>query len=175
MTIKYAEITIIRNLEEEDIFSTLTRYFGYENRTNDKDIIIITFDDGTICDTKDEYIDKKYKFGALGYKHEFPIYFNTDKTGSLSLFYKNPIEKNKTETLNFNSIFKNYYKYKTQQHESSIFNLIYEDINKKELLAMCRIKSTEEKPRFLLAYDNIIFDKSDIIYFVDYLFKNKTS
>lgn len=85
------------------------------------------------------------------------------------------MKKNKKETLNFNSIFKNYYKYKTQQYELSIFNLIYEDIDEKELFAMCRIKSTEEKPRFLLAYDNIIFDKSDIIYFVDYLFKNKTS
>jgi hypothetical protein len=173
MTIKYAEITIIRNIEDEDIFSTLSRYFGYENTTDNKDMIIIIFDNGSIYDTKDEYIDKKYNFGQLGFIHKFPIYFDTDK--GIHLFYKKPIEKNKIETLNFNSIFKNYYKHKTQQYESSIFNLIYEDIDEKELFAMCRIKSTEEKPRFLLAYDNTIFDKSDIIYFVDYLFKNKTS
>lgn len=174
MTIKYAEITVIRNLEEENIFTSLSRYFGYENTTNDKDIIIITFDNGSICDTNDEYIDKKYNFGSLGYKHKFPIYFDTNKTGSISLFYKNPIEKDNKETLNFNSIFKNNYKYKNQQHESSLFNLIYEDINRKEVFAICRIKSTEEKPRFLLAYDDTIFDKSDIIYFIDYIFKCKS-
>lgn len=173
MTIKYAEITVIRDIEEEDIFRSFARYFGYENTSNDKDIIIITFHDGSICDTKDEYVDKKYKFGQLGYKHEFPIYFDTDK--DKHLFYKNPIKKNNEETLNFNSIFKNYYKYKTQKHESSIFNLIYEDINKNEVFAICRIKSTEEKPRFLLAYDDTIFDKSDIIYFIDYIFKCKSS
>ena len=44
MSVKYAEITIIRNIEEEDIFRTLSRYFGYENTSNDNDTIIITFD-----------------------------------------------------------------------------------------------------------------------------------
>lgn len=172
MNIKYAEITIIRNIEEENIFSSLSRYFGYENTTNNNDTIIISFDDETVCDTKDEYIDKKFEFGSLGYKHEFPIYFHTDK-GKL-LFYKNPIEIDGKQKLNFNYIFKNYCKYKNQKYEPSIFNVIYHDISK-ELFAICRIKSNEEKPRFSLAYDDTIFDKTDIIYFVDYLFKSKTS
>ncbi|MEB3214327.1 MAG: hypothetical protein VKL39_23460 [Leptolyngbyaceae bacterium] len=41
MSIKYADITIIRNLEQENIFRRFERYFGYENTTNNKDIIII--------------------------------------------------------------------------------------------------------------------------------------
>lgn len=173
MTIKYAEITVIINIEEEHIFSTLSRYFGYENTTNDKDIIIITFEDGSITDNKYEYIDKKYKFGPLDYSHEFPIYFDSNK-GKQLLFYKNPFEKDDKEILNFKPIFKNYNKNKNQQYIPSIFNLIYEDFDKKELFAICRIKSTEEKPRFLLAYDNTIFDRSDIIYLVDYIFKSKS-
>jgi len=52
---------------------------------------IIIFDNGIICDTKHEYIDKKYNFGQLGYIHKFRIYFDTDK--GIHLFYKNPIEK----------------------------------------------------------------------------------
>ncbi len=74
MCIKYAEITIIRNIEEENVFRTLSRYFGYENTTDNKDMIIIIFDNGSIYDTKDEYIDKKYNFGQFGYIHKFPIY-----------------------------------------------------------------------------------------------------
>ena len=57
------------------IFRSLSRYFGYENTSNDNDTIIITFDDGTICDTKDEYIDKKIEFGERGHTYEFPMYF----------------------------------------------------------------------------------------------------
>jgi len=90
MTIKYAEITIIRNLEQEDIFRSFKRYFGYENTTNDKDIIIMEFDDGTICDTKDEYVDKKFEFSVLGHDHLFPIYFKINEK-NITLFYKNHI------------------------------------------------------------------------------------
>ena len=79
MSIKYVEITIIRNIQEENIFRSLSRYFGYENTSNDNDTIIITFDDGTICDTKDEYIDKKFEFAVLGYDHSFPIYLKKNK------------------------------------------------------------------------------------------------
>jgi hypothetical protein len=89
MSIKYAEITIIRNLEEESIFRGLFRVLGYENTTNDKDTIIINFDDGTICDTKDEYIDKKYDFSLLGHDHWFPINFKKVKDTLPIIFFKN--------------------------------------------------------------------------------------
>jgi hypothetical protein len=89
MCIKYAEITIIRNIEEENVFRTLSRYFGYENTSNDNDTIIIEFDDGTIYDIKDEYIDKKFEFITLGHDYWFPIYFEIDQE-KRTLFYKKP-------------------------------------------------------------------------------------
>lgn len=173
MNIEYAEITIIRNIEEEWMFNPLYRYFGYENTTNNNDTIIISFDDGTICDTKDEYIDKKFEFGQLGDIYKFPIYFDTDK--GIHLFYKNPIIKNDIPTVN-STIFKNYYKFKNQQYKNKIckFNFVYEDINKNHVFAIRRIQSNKDKPRFLLAYDDTIFDKTDIIYLVNYLFKSNT-
>jgi len=171
MSIKYADITVIRNINEETIFQTMSRYFGYEDMINSVDTIIIQFDDNTICEIKDEYKDKKYKFGTLGYKHNFPIYFDTNK--GVHLYFKNPIKKNDQDTLNFSSIFKDYPNFKNHKNIASIYNIIYEDISKKEQFALLKRSSNEEKPRYIVAYNNTIFDKSDIIYFIYYLLKEK--
>ena len=61
---KYGEITIIRNTEYESLFNYVSyacRLVGYETIFTDKDTIIILFDDDTIYNTKDEYIDKEFK------------------------------------------------------------------------------------------------------------------
>ena len=68
MPIKYAEITIARNLEEENWFNYLKRLTGNENIVNDNDTIIILFEDGSISDVKSEYVDKQFKMGPKGFK-----------------------------------------------------------------------------------------------------------
>ena len=172
MSIKYAEITIIRNIEEENIFRTLSRYLGYENTSNDNDTIIITFDDGTICDIKDEYIDKKFDFAVIGHDHCFPIYFKIDNE-KRTLFYKKPDTINDQKKLNFRKIFKNYKNFDKCSVDPSVYNVIYENYDKIEYFAICRIKSSEEKPRFLLAYDNNVLNRTEIIYLIDCIFKKK--
>ena len=169
MSMKYVDITIIRNIEEESIFRTLGRHFGYENITTDEDTIIMTFDDGTICDTKDEYVDKKYKFGALGHDFSFPIYLDIESK-DITLFYQNPFTENSIRKINLNPLFENRNK---NCRQASEYNMTYEDNEDKQVFAICRIKSNEEKPRFMLAYDDTIFDKSDIIYLTDRIFKQR--
>ena len=172
MSFKYAEITIIRNITDEDIFRTLSRYFGYENTNNDNDTIIMTFDDGPICDTKDEYKDLKYKFSKeISLETWFPIYFELNN--KTTLFYKKPYVKDGQKQLDFKKILgilKNFNKDSTAESE---YNIIYEDIYKKDIFAICKLNSNEEKPRFLLAYDSDILNRNDIIYLVDCIFKHK--
>ena len=172
MTIKYAEITIIRNVEEETIFETLNKYFGYENSVNDKDTIIMEFDDGTICDTRDEYIDKKFEFSFLGNDHWFPVYFKIEGTTG-TLFYKNPNLKDCQKKLDFIKIMKKCKNYNTKSREASVYNMIYETHDNKEILAIIKLKSNEDKPRFIIAYDIDILDRSNLIYLVDCIFKHK--
>lgn len=174
MTIKYVDITIIRIYQEENIlktfYKTLNRLFNIDDDImNDNDTIIITFDDGMICDTKNEYINKNYKFSNKAVINVlFPIYFTFNNN---TLFYKNPLEhEDGIYYQNFESIFNNCSKY---EFIGSIFNVIYQDANKKEKFSIIRIQSTEDKPRFKLAYDDTLFDKSDIIYLVDCIFKDK--
>ena len=72
--------------------------------------------------------------------------------------------------LNFKNIFNNNNnKFLTLQ--SSIYNSIYYSlVYNNDVFAIVRIKSSEEKPRFLLAYDNKYFEKNDVIYLVNYIF-----
>jgi hypothetical protein len=171
MSIKHAEIIIMRNIEEEPIYLSVTRYFGYEYLADNTDTIIIIFDDDTICDTKDEYIDKFYKFDRTEHEHMYPRHFNIYK--GQSLFYKTPIYEKGLHILNPKPLFKDCKKFYYKLLEASKFNMIYQDINSNDVLSLFKIKSNEEKPRYLLAYDETIFDKSDIIYLVENIFRLK--
>jgi hypothetical protein len=53
----------------------------------------------------------------------------------------------------------------------SVYNCIYYK-NNNDVFAIIKIKSNEDKPRFLLAYDDEYFEKDDIIYLVNYIFSN---
>lgn len=169
MSIKYVEVTVIRNIEEEDVFRSISRYFGFENVTNNTDTIIITFDDGTICDTKHEYEDKQYKFTLYLEDRGFPL--KIEKTQNEIFLYKNP----ELNTLEFKDIFANSDKYNKEQKVPSVYNVIYTNLklSMKEQFAIVKIKSNEIYPRYLLAYDDSVFDRSDIIYLANCFFQKK--
>jgi hypothetical protein len=70
--------------------------------------------------------------------------------------------------LDSKSIFKDYPNYNTLKKEPSIYNAIYKskDI---DIFALAKI---ETNFKYLLAYDDSYFDKSDIEYFVNCIFTN---
>ena len=162
-SIKYAYITIMRNLQKDNIYNALIGFIGYENTINDKDIIIITFEDGTISNIKDEYIDKKYNFSISKCGH-YPTYFETDQ--KKTLIYKKPSIKNNFKKVKFSEIFKDYTSYRNKL-VSSMYNVIYQDINENEKLAIFKFKSNKDTLKFKLAYHGDYFDKSDIIYLIN--------
>ena len=164
MPIKYAEITIARNLEQENWFSYFKNLIGEENYT-DKDTIVILFDDETIIDTKSVLVDKQFKFGNKIYQGVYPIYF---KKQDLLFYYKEPSIKNGFYSLNFSDIFKDEPRYKTLKKVPSVFNAIYcSIIERNELFALVK---NGHNHRYLLAYDNDSFEKADIIYLIHHLF-----
>ena len=92
MPIKYAEITIVRNLAEETWICYYKRLLGEENIVNDYDTIIILFDDGPIIDIKDEYINKQFETGPKSFRQNvYPLYLN--KQGEATMFLKHPREE----------------------------------------------------------------------------------
>jgi len=174
MPIKYCEVTVIRNIEEETFVSYLKRLAGYENIITDKDTIIITFDDNTIYDIKNEYIDKKIEFGITHWCYNYPIYFDIKNT---TAFFREPTKLEDKTKLDFSDIHKNYPNYKNdlkKRLEPSMYNIIY-DAHKNAFFSITRIKSNEEKPRFIVCYNDEYLDKSDIIYLTDHMLKQKKS
>jgi hypothetical protein len=173
MPIKYGEITIIRNLEKETMFNYFNRILiGNENSTNDNDTIIILFDDGIICDVKKECTNIKFhklmEMGPIRGYSILPIYFEIEDKNQL-FFSKTPYGNSGIKKLDFKPIFANNKKHITTTKEASVYNCIFEKGNN-QVLSILKIKSNEEKPRFLLAYDDESFEKDEIIYFVNYIF-----
>ena len=113
--------------------------------------------------------------GPEYYKRRIPIHFEIEPL-KLFFFSKDPTEHNGILKLDFRPIFSNSQKFLTSKREPSEFNVIYHQLLKKEdgdSLAIVKIKSIETKPRFLVAYDDIYFEKEDIIYFISYIFSKK--
>ena len=177
MPIKYAEITIARNFKKESWLSYFKNLIGEENIITNNDIIIISFDDGTISETTRELIDKQFAFGSEDYRGIFPIFFN--KPDGATLFLKHPKLERVTEPRNlfsftimkqdFKPIFKDYPNFNTSKKEGSIYNAIYEDMSVGEVFAIVK---NGYNHRYFLAYDDSYFDKSDINYFINCLFTN---
>jgi len=167
MPIKYAEITISRNLEKESWRSFFKNLISHEDIITNNDTIIILFDDGTVTDTKHELIDKQFKFGPKRYQLDYPIYF--EKPDKHTLFLKSPIIKDGYMKIDFKPIFKDYSNFNTSKKEPSIYNAIYEDMSVGEVFAIVK---NGYNHRYFLAYDDSYFDKSDINYFVNMLFTN---
>ena len=171
MPIKHAEITISRNLEKETWICYYKRLLGEENIVNDNDTLIILFDDGTIIDIKSEYIDKQFETGPKSFQQNiYPIYFN--KKGGNTIFLKHPIKENRINKLDFSSIFKDNKKYVGLTKVASAYNVIYNTYNDEDIFAIVKVSSNEIAPRYLLAYDDTYFERSDLIYFVSCIFKD---
>jgi hypothetical protein len=178
MNIKYAEITIVRNLKEESWLSYFKNLIGDEDIITDKDTIIISFDDGTFTDTNSKHVNEQFEIGPKSYHYQFssyPLFFK--KKDKNTIFLKAPVLKEVTDSRNLfsymvrkldsNHIFKDYKNCNTLKKEPSIYNVIYEDISIGVIFALVKIDSNF---KYLVAYDDSYFDKPDIGYFVNCIF-----
>ena len=174
MPIKYAEIRII---QKESWLTYFKNWIGDENIITNNDTIIISFDDETISDTKIDLVDKKFKFGPKDYRQDYPLYFEKEDKNN-TFFLKTPRLERVTDPRNLFSytvlkldsrvIFKDYKNHNTLKKEPSIYNAIYHTgVN--QVLAIIKNGNNH---RYVLAYDDDYFDKSDINYFVNMLFTN---
>ena len=156
MPIKYAEITIVRNLEQKSWLTYFKNLIGEENIITKNDTIIILFDDGTVTDTTTKDDIERFEMGPKRGYSTYPMYFN--KINKRIAFLKTPrVEKNVLK-LDFKPIFKDYPNYSTLKKEPSIYNAIYES-NDIDIFAV--VKRTSNL--YLLAYDDSYFDKSDMV------------
>jgi hypothetical protein len=153
MSIKYGELTIIKENEPKSLFYWLTHEYI------EKYIYIFLFEDGEISDT---IVDFHFKF-LDSIASVLPLYF--EKPNTIRQIY---FDKNIKDTLSFNPLFMNNPKYKSDRIIESKYNCIYDcyKSSKPEIFGLIRIKSTEQMPRFQFAYDSDEFTKEEISYVI---------
>ena len=153
MTIKYGEITIMNN--EKTKIESLLYWINKLRKPN----YIFLFEDGEICDTE-KIVDFNYNF-LDSFASAVPVYFEkTINTPRLQIYFDKKIK-------NFNELFSNYSKYKSDMIIVSKYNCIYDYCKLlPDKFGLVRIKSTEQMPRYQFAYDSDEFIKEEIVYLI---------
>ena len=194
MTIKYGELTIIKDTEQTTLSSLLNWITNEEHKVK-KSKYIFLFDDGEICDAEDK-LHGDFNFSFLhdinldllfsftnSIRYKLPIYFEIKSKESKErriYFHKGMDVKTSSSLLDFNQIFKSYSKFKCNMNILSEYNGIYychkfllnSDTNKPEIFGLIRLKSTEQMPRFQFAYDSDEFTKEEIVYLIHHIFNS---
>lgn len=180
MSIKYGEITIIRDLKNESYRNYFARLFGYEpNISNNKtDKIILLFEDGNISEIEPDIKCNNIEFNPVLLSISSTVYPSHIKIKNPNkiIFYKNPETIDGVQKMSFNQIFSNYNCYKNANKEGSCYNCIYymhSYPDKKDVFSILRVKSNEEKPRYIIAYDETVLSFSDLSYLINCTFRNK--
>jgi hypothetical protein len=177
MSIKYGELTIIYN-KEQNIFTNLLIWLKYREKPPNNSKYIFLFDDGEICDSDDKFKDFHFKF-CNTVLSVMPLYFektikNIDSLNN-TYFYKKPIQKDKKMVLDFNELFSLYSKYNKCLNIESSYNSIYychKNLSKPEIFGLLHTKSNEYMPRFQFAYDSDEFTKEEIVYLIHHIFNS---
>jgi hypothetical protein len=194
MTIKYGELTIIKDTEQSTLSSLLYWITNEEHKVK-KSKYIFLFDDGEICDAEDK-LHGNFNFSFLhdinldllfsftnSIRYKLPIYFEIKSKESKErriYFHKGMDLKTSRSLLDFNQLFISYSKFKCDMNILSEYNGIYychkfllnSETNKPEIFGLIRLKSTEQMPRFQFAYDSDEFTKEEIIYFIHHIFNS---
>lgn len=175
---KYAEVTVIKNASNRGVGYSFGVFTGLvdEERVIDKDLdqVIMTFeDDETPFDTKDRYVDCKYKFDcscSLG-----PVEFNWiySPNKEYTLFKREPKEVDGKLKLCFKEFVDNHPKNKNIKTIPSYYSFIlyhhtvvgYKSVDL-NVFCIVRMESASSKPRYLVAYDETLFTKEKVVYLV---------
>jgi hypothetical protein len=191
MTIKYGELTIIKDIEQSTL-SNLLYWITNEEYKVIKSKYIFLFDDGEICEAEDKLLGNFSFLNGINldqisfsftnsFRYKLPRLFEIKSKESEKLcvyFHKGMDTKSLGSLLDFNQIFISYSNYKCDMNILSEYNCIYycyksslnSTTNESEIFALIRIKSTEQMPRFQFAYDSEEFTKEEIVYLIHHIF-----
>ena len=154
--ITYAEITIHKEAKRETMFEYFSRVIN-ESKPETTDTIIILFDDTTIVDVKKYESKCIIKKGPNGFNTLSPIYFDIEK---------------QTFFASYNTVFNTTLFSCKSNLKDSPYNCIYYTSCGVDVFGISRIKSSDESPRFLVAY-NSMFDQNHVIHLVNYILSNQ--
>jgi hypothetical protein len=185
--LKYAEVTVIKNVEERTIFNFLQHFFRVDEETivdKEGDQVLMEFEGEPPFDTKDHFEDCDLEF-ITGFSGDILFIKKKDKTntffsrkphtnddGNPCLSFKEVTEgsnKHKVRSLPIPSL-KNTVLYSNknelvEKEVKGVKSYSFEVIEK-NCFYLIRIESRDIKPRYVVVYDETIITRKMVIYLV---------
>jgi hypothetical protein len=183
--LKYAEVTVIKNVEERTIFNFLQHIFRVDEELiidKEGDQVLMEFYGEPPINTKDHFEDCRFEF-TTGFDQGILYIKKKDKTNTL--FPRKPYTNDDGNLcLSFKEVTEGPNKHKVRSIPSLKNTVLY--LNKTEFVKkevdgvqsysfvsieqncfyLIRIESIEIKPRYVVAYDETFFTKKEVIYMV---------
>lgn len=179
MTIQYVEVSVIKNVNQEPFFKNICReYLGYEYGATNDDTIVILFEDGTIYDTNEPLPDVRVTFKLSDDPFDFsPLSRHFPKVitlkSGIELTYEAPSydsQKKYYKLKSLNYLFHKHPKYKLA--DISLCNFTYA-ISNESVFGTLKLKSNVNFQMYLVAFDDDILDKQQVIYLINHILKIK--
>lgn len=171
MVLKFGEIYIYHDLNEEYFSNSIFRFFGYETYVDKPSKILMIFDDNNELFDVNEYLNSinKTLFNKVNWDGlTLPESF-VPTNGKKATHKKNIIVEGITKQC-FKKIFADYKKYKTVKGIPSVYNCIYLN-DLEEIFGILRIQSADETPRFIFAFDDKLMDNQQAVYLINDIFR----
>jgi hypothetical protein len=182
--LKYAEVTVIKSFKHRSFWQDLwTLAGGDEEPIVDKenDTVLMTFAGEPPFDTNDRYVDLKFKF-TLGFGVDYPkiLYIKAEGQGkpNRTYFPRDPRKDDAgTLHLDFREMTKDHPVYDLSKNpiKVSLRNTIFYQhlgLHTTNFFYFARLQSSDTMPRYVVAYDDTLISKVEVIYLVRQLCLN---
>lgn len=181
-TLKFAEVTIIKNVDNSNMINSIQRFFGRDEELiidKEKDIVLMTFEGEPPFDTKDRYVDLNFVI-MLESTYSPRISYMRNKVDNEVYFSINPkINPDGTQILDFCRISKENPSYNQKDFQASCYNnIFYRNVSpdhispkvKIDALYIVKLNSSTTMPRYVIAYDETLITKLQVIYVIRNVF-----
>jgi hypothetical protein len=176
--LQYAEVTVIKSFKHRSFWQDLWTFAGGDEEPivdPENDTVLMTFAGEPPFDTKDRYVDLKFKF-TLGFGVDYPkiLYIKAEgpRRGNSTYFPRDPRKDDAgTLPLDFREMTKDHPVYDLSKNpiKASVRNtILYQHVGLREtnFFYFARLQSSDTMPRYVVAYDDTLISKVEVIYLV---------
>ncbi len=174
MVLKYGEIYVHHNQNEEFFTNHVKRFFGWETFVDESSKIIIKHDSSDTIFDVNEYLSSTSNKSSILVGNQ-GIIVNVPETitlanGKIAKYCIPTLDASGVYKQNFKEIFANCPKYKTGKPIASGFNCIYRE-GIKQVFSLVRISSSEDNPIFIFAYESDFMNEANTVYFINWILR----
>ncbi len=182
--LQYAEVTVIKSFKNRTFWQDLWTFAGGDEEPivdKENDTVLMTFAGEPPFDTKERYVDLKFKF-TLGVEVDYPkiLYIKAPREGRPETMYF-PKEPRRADAgtlhLDFREMAKDHPVYDLAKNpiKASVRNtILYKHVGllSTNFFYFARLQSSDTMPRYVVAYDDTLISKVEVIYLVRQLCLN---